>query len=382
VCLVLFAALLLPASAAAERLVAVVPGNQLEIFGPTTPSTTVTHPITGLVGAGEVVLGIDARPANGQVFLLSVDGASTTRTYSVNPDTGAASLIGQFSVPLLSSGDRYGYDFNPVVDRIRVVNTSGQNLRIDPNNGLAPGNTTDTPLNPPIGPIIAASYDHNTVGGGPTTLFDINGGTSRLVMQGSVGGSPNSANTGMLSDVGALGVVIDGSTDAGFDIASSGVAYAAFTSAGVTRLYTVSLSTGAATLVGTIGVGNLSVIEMTMAADAPPAQPAPNTVTATCQGKKATIVGTKGADKLTGTKRADVIAGLDGSDRVNGMKGNDRICGGKGKDDLKGGPGKDRINGDAGKDTLIGGGGTGDVCKGGAGHDTARNSCEKEPGVP
>jgi Ca2+-binding RTX toxin-like protein len=381
VCLVLFAALLLPGSATAERLVAVAPGNQLVLFGPTTPSTTATHPITGLVGAGEVVLGIDSRPATGQVFLLSVDGASTTRTYTVNPDTGATSLIGQFSVPLLSSGDRYGYDFNPVADRIRVVNTSSQNLRINPNDGLAPGNTTDTPLSPSE-PIIAAAYDHNTVGGGPTTLFDINGGTSRLVMQGSVGGSPNSPNTGLLSDVGPLGVVIDGATDGGFDIASSGVAYAAFTSAGVTRLYTVNLSTGAVTLVGTIGVGNLGVIEMTMAADAPPAQPAPNTVTATCQGKKATIVGTKRADKLTGTKGADVIAGLGGSDRVNGMKGNDRICGGNGKDDLKGGPGKDRINGDAGKDTLIGGGGGGDVCKGGAGHDTARNSCEKEPGVP
>jgi Ca2+-binding RTX toxin-like protein len=378
VCLVLFAALLMPASAAAERLVAVAPGNQLEIFGPTTPSTAVTHPITGLVGSGEVVLGIDARPATGQVFLLSTDGA-TTRTYTVDPDSGAATFIGQFVIPALSSGDRYGYDFNPTADRIRVVNTSGQNLRINPNDGSLAGGSTDTPLNPPIGPIIAAAYDHNTIGGGPTTLFDINGGTSRLVMQGSVGGVPNSPNTGTLSDVGSLGVSIDALTDAGFDIASSGVAYAAFTSAGVTRLYTINLSTGAATGVGPIGAGNVGIVEMTLASGTPPVPP---TTTTNCQGKKATIVGTNGADKLTGTKRADVIAALGGNDRVSGLKGKDRICGGAGKDHLNGGPGKDRLLGDAGKDTLIGGAGNGDVCKGGAGHDTARNSCEKEPGVP
>ncbi|HEX6152558.1 MAG TPA: hypothetical protein VFZ19_03460, partial [Solirubrobacterales bacterium] len=62
-----------------------------------------------------------------------------------------------------------------------------------------------------------------------------------------------------------------------------------------------------------------------------------------CLGKKATIVGTKGRDRLTGTPRRDVIAALAGADEVRGLSGADLICGGKGKDRLFGGAGKDKV---------------------------------------
>ncbi|MGQ0600060.1 MAG: DUF4394 domain-containing protein, partial [Anaerolineales bacterium] len=64
----------------------------------------------------------------------------------------------------------------------------------------------------------------------------------------------NPPNDGTLNTVGALGV--NASELAGFDIqARSGMAYAVLTapSATVSRLYTINLATGAATLVGTIG---------------------------------------------------------------------------------------------------------------------------------
>lgn len=62
-----------------------------------------------------------------------------------------------------------------------------------------------------------------------------------------------------------------------------------------------------------------------------------------CMGHKATIVGTRRADKLIGTRHRDVIAALGGKDEVRGLGGADLICGGKGKDKLLGGPGRDQV---------------------------------------
>jgi RTX calcium-binding nonapeptide repeat (4 copies) len=88
----------------------------------------------------------------------------------------------------------------------------------------------------------------------------------------------------------------------------------------------------------------------------------------TCDGKQATIVGTRHADHLKGTRHADVIVGLGGDDTIEGLAGNDTICGGEGNDHLIGGPGRDKLFGQAGRDTLIGGPGN-DVLVGGPGHD-------------
>jgi uncharacterized delta-60 repeat protein len=85
-----------------------------------------------------------------------------------------------------------------------------------------------------------------------------------------------------------------------------------------------------------------------------------------CAGKKATVVGTNGKDKLKGTKKKDVISAGRGKDTVKGLGGNDLICGGKGKDKLVGGPGKDKLLGQQGNDKLLGGPGK-DTLKGGPG---------------
>ncbi len=54
-----------------------------------------------------------------------------------------------------------------------------------------------------------------------------------------------------------------------------------------------------------------------------------------CQGRRATIVGTRQGEKLTGTPRRDVISALAGNDIVRGLGGNDLICGGRGDDRLR-----------------------------------------------
>lgn len=96
-----------------------------------------------------------------------------------------------------------------------------------------------------------------------------------------------------------------------------------------------------------------------------------------CAGKRATIVGTNGREKLKGTRRADVIVGLGGNDKISGGGGNDLICGGNGNDSMSGGSGKDKVYGQAGKDSLSGGAGN-DTLSGGAGNDKVSGGSGKD----
>ena len=90
-----------------------------------------------------------------------------------------------------------------------------------------------------------------------------------------------------------------------------------------------------------------------------------------CFGKRATLCGTDGRDKLTGTRRSDVIVARRGNDTIEGRGGDDLICGGEGKDKLLGGPGDDRLDAGSGRDT----------CDGGPGTDSARR-CDRKRQVP
>lgn len=85
-------------------------------------------------------------------------------------------------------------------------------------------------------------------------------------------------------------------------------------------------------------------LPLVLAGPTAPAAAAPHT----CDGRRATMVGTPGKDRIHGTPRRDVIVALGGTDRVDGRGGNDIICGGPRGDLLSGGPGNDRIFGQAG----------------------------------
>jgi hypothetical protein len=101
--------------------------------------------ITGLA-VGEQIQAIDFRPATGELYGLAVSGGGTLgRLYVINTTTGAATAVGAstFSLPGVGS---YSIDFNPVVDRIRLVSTAGLNMRLQPDLGTIVA--TDIPLNP------------------------------------------------------------------------------------------------------------------------------------------------------------------------------------------------------------------------------------------
>ena len=100
----------------AQTAYAITGGTQLVHFNVATPGTLSSPiPISGLQ-LGEIILGIDFRPASGHLFALG----STSRIYTVSTTTGIVSQIGASGAFALS-GAAFGFDFNPTVDRIRVV---------------------------------------------------------------------------------------------------------------------------------------------------------------------------------------------------------------------------------------------------------------------
>ncbi len=230
------------ATARAESITLLTVTNTLLTIDSATPGTIgSTVPVTGLQ-ALESLLALDYRPATGVLYGLG----STSRLYTIDTMTGLATLVGSPGEFLLT-GSAFGFDFNPTVDRIRVVSESGQNIRLNPNDGSL--TATDTALNPGIPRIVGSAYSNNVDGALTTTLYGLDTAFDVLVIQ-------NPPNAGTVTLVGGLG--FNGNDFIGFDISGlTGTAYASLTfgPAGPSQLFTINLTTGAATLVGTIGGG-------------------------------------------------------------------------------------------------------------------------------
>jgi hypothetical protein len=118
------AALALSAAAQAVPLTALTAANELVTIDSATPGiNSAPILITGL-GVGEEILAIDYRPATGQLYGIG----SLSQLYTIDPATGVATVVGGPFAQALS-GTSFGFAFNPVADRIRVVSDFEQNLR-------------------------------------------------------------------------------------------------------------------------------------------------------------------------------------------------------------------------------------------------------------
>lgn len=168
--------------------------------------------------------------------------------------TGAGTAVANLSETLV--GNAVGIDFNPTVDRLRIITDANQNLRVVPETGVAivdgmmgylPGD-----VNSSVDPnIVATSYTNSVPDAMSTMQFAIDSNLNTLARVVT-------PNNGTLSTIGSLGVTI--SDLVGFDISGfSGIAYASFTAPNATasNLFTINLSTGMATFVGEIGGGSL-----------------------------------------------------------------------------------------------------------------------------
>ena len=257
--------LMYPLQTPATDIYAVTAGGLFARFDSATPGTlTLLTSVSGL-GPGESVIGMDFRPADGKLYALTINAGGQGKLYRVDHAIGTAAFVATLAADPADStspytalgGTKFGVNFNPVSDRLRVASDTRQNLRVNPGTGLV---ITDADVNPGAPEVVGVAYTNPFQGTSSTTLYDIDSSSDSLLMQ-------NPPNNGTLVLVGALGV--DASSAVGFDIqwlAGNNNAYATLTVGGTVAFYTVNLATGAVTLVGSVG-GNPPVIGIAIYSD-------------------------------------------------------------------------------------------------------------------
>lgn len=229
---------------------ALTASNRLVSFNRDTPGTIRTSIAINGLQSGDSLIGIDFRPADGMLYGVG----NTGRIYTINTSTATATLKSMLvadatdtTAPFTAlAGEQYGVDFNPVADRLRIVSSTGQNLRINVDSGTT---TTDGNINggPANASVTASAYTNSFATTGTTTLFGIDSTNKALLTQ-----SP--PNNGTLANSVALGV--DVSAVNGFDIdAVTNTGYAIFTVSGARTLYIINLAATSSPITPVGGVG-------------------------------------------------------------------------------------------------------------------------------
>ena len=249
-------------STAQTAIIGITETDQVFRIASAAAPTVITAPIaiTGLT-AGQTVAGADYRPNTGELYILGYNSASSTgQLYVLNPTTGVAVSVGTSMTLSLGAGS-IGFDFNPTVDRIRVVGANRKNYRLHPVTGAIAATDGDLAYatgdanaaqTPSVG---AVAYTNSYIGSETTSLYDYDESLNIIALQ-----SP--PNNGTLNTIGASTITVNAANrtvdmDIVYDPATGGnTAYLAANTGTSTadNLYTINLTTGATTLVGGIGV--------------------------------------------------------------------------------------------------------------------------------
>ena len=205
--------------------------------------------VSGLQDPNEVLVGIDFRVQDGELYGLSNRGG----IYTIDTDTAQAFKVTQLTIPL--EGVSFGVDFNPAADALRIISDTGQNLRhpFADNSPIRFVTQMDAPLNYTLGTtalgVTGAAYTNNDLDPNTnTTLFDIDTTLDQVSIQ-----SP--PNNGSLVATGKL--TVDAGPTVGFDnytqlrkgVAVGNNAFATLVVNGTTGFYRINLLAGTAILI-------------------------------------------------------------------------------------------------------------------------------------
>lgn len=259
---VVLATLATAGSLRAEAMFGLLSNGSLISFDSNTPGSVSTISLSGL-GAGQTIQGIDFRPNTGQLYAFATTagttgqpGTQSGQLYVLNTSTGVATAAGPSFVIASNPSAFFGVDFNPTVDRVRIVGSSGTNLRLNPVNGAIAA--TDPAVaygsgDPNFGQspfLVGAGYTNNFAGAATTTLYVYDFGLDTFAIQ--------NPTTGVLTTVGSGSGITTLSGLIGFDISGGGGAFfSASTVSGQTNLFGVNLGAGTVSLIGQIGNGLL-----------------------------------------------------------------------------------------------------------------------------
>lgn len=167
-----------------------------------------------LSGVEGELLAIDGRPRGQTLWGISNRGG----LYQIDLQSHSATLISNLSQPL-TGGRVYGMDFNPTVDRLRLV-ASNNNFRVNVDDGNV---TVDLPIqyassdvnSGRVARVTGVAYTNSTDGATATVLYGIDRVSRNLLNLVTI----NPPNNGTLNTVGSLG--IRGDRFLGFDIYTS-----------------------------------------------------------------------------------------------------------------------------------------------------------------
>jgi Domain of unknown function (DUF4394) len=228
-------------------------------------TTDVTNPsVTGLTSTGTLVcfragapekqkvlgtvsglatdtslVGIDFRPADGLLYGVGNAGG----LYTIDTTTAVATKFAQISVAL--DGTKFGVDFNPAANALRIVSDTGQNLRIT---ALSPAGMTGTtnvdgalnngavPPVPTTGTVGAAYTNNDALTQTGTTLFDLSAANTI--------GIQSSANSGVVVPTGdftAIADATDGDLDIRTNLSGKNIGYALIVTPTGSRFTSVDL---------------------------------------------------------------------------------------------------------------------------------------------
>ena len=241
-------------------------------FNPQVPQPlTSNRPITG-VTSGQFLVGLDSRPATGELYALGYDAArQQAQLYRLDRNTAGATAAGPAqAVDLGADRSRIGFDFHPGQDVIRVTAGNSNSFVFNPDNGRLlitepPVAYSATDPNAGRQPMVGASaYSNNLPKTTTTTLYHLDADSRRfatLVTQ------PNASTLRTVGDLNSYYVSSHSYTDLDiFTDPDSGINTAYLTISVpdyayfATDFYTLDLTTGTLTRIGELTTGSAAVI--------------------------------------------------------------------------------------------------------------------------
>ena len=258
-----FIDLTLPPVIAGRTVYGLTSNAYLMSFDSDNPATVRSHLAISGITAGQTIVGLDSRPATGQLYAMGYNATTgECQLYTINPTTAAATILNATPTILATGMTQVSFDFNPTVDRIRVTAANGNNYRLHPVTGAIAA--TDVSLAYAVGdlhtgavPAIAAgAYTNSYIGSSATQLFNYDITQNSITLQ-------DPPNNGTLNTRGVSGITVnpaDPSVDMDIFFNPATLTNQALLAANTGSstfdfLYSLNTTTGTATAIGRIGFG-------------------------------------------------------------------------------------------------------------------------------
>ena len=214
-------------------------------------------PAMAIKGADGPVLSVALRPANGKLYGLTASGQLVT----IDPASGMATQAAKLDKPLDASA-RITINFNPVVDRLRIVSSNGGNWRIHPDTGAAIVDgglkyAADSAYAEAKPMVTTGAYSNHVAGTKETALYTLDTKLGLMNVQ-------MPPNDGVQQPKGRLNVAVP--ANAGFDILTDAMGGNTGWVVAGGALHSIDIKTGQVTTLGRIaGLSGKDIVSIAAA---------------------------------------------------------------------------------------------------------------------